>query len=318
MLALDRARFSPEGGSLILHVPGIGEAAALATALLWAFTAVFFTLAGQRAGAMAVNRTRLLMAVVLLGATHVLQTGALLPFDAPVAAWVWLGLSGLVGLSLGDSFLFRALLDLGPRRAMLVMAAWPIFSSLLALLLLGERLLLREAAGILLTVAGIAWVILEGKRPEDGPDGSRLGVGVAFALGGALCQALGVVLAKEGLRSGMPALSGTLIRMVVAAAGLWTVTPLLKSRGSVSDIFRDGRAMALTAAGAVTGPFLGVWLSLVAVAHAKVGVASALMALVPILILPIVRVVFHERISLRAVLGTAASIAGVLLLTATS
>jgi drug/metabolite transporter (DMT)-like permease len=307
-----------EGGSPIFHVPGLGEAAALATALLWAFTAVFFTLAGRRAGAMAVNRTRLLMAVALLGATHLAQTGALLPADAPARAWIWLGLSGLVGLSLGDSFLFRALLDLGPRRAMLVMASWPIFSSLLALAFLGERLLLREAAGILLTVAGIAWVILEGGRTETGPGEARLGVGVAFALGGALCQALGVVLAKEGLRAGMPALSGTLIRMVVATAGLWAATPLLRSRGSVADIFRDGRAMALTAAGAVTGPFLGVWLSLVAVANAKVGVASALMALVPILILPIVRVVFQERISLRAVLGTLASIAGVLLLTGTS
>lgn len=302
----------------ILHVPGIGEAAALATALLWAFTAVFFTLAGERVGALVVNRTRLLFAVVLLSASHALLAGNLLPLSAPARAWVYLGLSGLVGLSLGDTFLFKALLELGPRRAMLVMASWPIFSTLFAFLLLGERLRFREGAGILLTVAGIAWVVLERRGPSPGEGGGKTGPGVALALGGAICQALGVVLAKEGLAGGLPPLSGTLIRMVVAAAGLWTVTPFLAAPVSPWAVFRDRRALLATVLGATTGPFLGVWLSLVAVAHAKVGVASALMALVPILILPLVRVFFGERVSLRALLGTTAAVAGAALLAAGS
>lgn len=264
------------------------------------------------------NRTRLLFAVVLLSSSHALLAGSPLPLSAPGRAWLFLGLSGLVGLSLGDSFLFKALLELGPRRAMLVMASWPIFSTLFAFLLLQERIGLREGAGILLTVAGIAWVVLERRGPSSREGRGKTGRGVALALGGALCQALGVVLAKEGLAGGLPPLSGTLIRMVVAAGGLWAAAPFLAAPVSAGSVFRDRRALLYTALGAATGPFLGVWLSLVAVAHAKVGVASALMALVPILILPLVRLFFGERVSLRALLGTTAAVAGAVLLTAGS
>lgn len=264
------------------------------------------------------NRTRLLFAVVFLSASHALLTGSFLPLSAPGRGWIYLGLSGLIGLSLGDTFLFKALLELGPRKAMVVMASWPIFSTLFAFLLLGEKIGFREGVGILLTVVGIAWVVLERRGPSADPAGKKTGAGVALALGGALCQALGVVLAKEGLAVGLPPLSGTLIRMVVAAAGLWAVTPFLASPVSVGAVFRDRRALLATALGAATGPFLGVWLSLVAVAHAKVGVASALMALVPILILPLVRVFFGERVSLRALSGTTAAVAGAAWLTAGS
>lgn len=272
-------------------------------------------MAGERVGALAVNRTRLLFAVALLSLSHLVLEGSPLPLSAPAHAWMYLGLSGLIGLSLGDTFLFKALLELGPRRAMLVMASWPIFSTLLALLLLQETISLREGAGIFLTVAGITWVLLERRAPsrQEAREGS--GFGVALALGGALCQALGVVLAKQGLTGGFPPLSGTLIRMVVATVGLWLLAPLFQVSRSPWAVFQDRRALAATAMGAVTGPFLGVWLSLVAVAHAKVGVASALMALVPILILPLVRIFFGERVSLRALLGTTTAVAGVLLLT---
>ena len=293
-------------------VPHIGEAAALSAALLWAFTSIFFTLASGRIGALEVNRLRLLMAVLLLGATHAALTGRALP-RADAASWLWLGASGLVGLTVGDTLLFQSLVDLGPRRAMLVMSSWPIFSALLAFVFFGETLSAKELLGVALTVGGIAWVIRE-RSPGAPSSGGRHTRGVLCALGGAACQAAGLVLAKQGLASGLAPLPGTLVRMIVAAAGLWAVTIAAGSAARTFSRLRDRRALLFTSAGAVTGPFLGVWMSLLAVAHAKVGVASALMALVPILLLPAVRVAFAERVSLRAVFGTLLSFAGVLLL----
>jgi drug/metabolite transporter (DMT)-like permease len=295
-----------------VDVPHIGEAAALATSLLWAFTSIFFTLASGRIGALEVNRLRLLMAVLLLGASHAALTGDAFP-RADWASWLWLGASGLVGLTVGDTLLFQSLVELGPRRAMLVMSSWPIFSALLAFLFFGELLSATELLGIACTVGGIAWVIRE-RNPGAFATGGSHTRGVLCALGGAACQALGLVLAKQGLASGLAPLPGTLIRMIVAAAGLWAVTLAAGRAGRTVSKLRDRRALLFTSAGAVTGPFLGVWMSLLAVSRAKVGVASALMALVPILLLPIVRVVFAERVSLRAVLGTLLSFVGVLLL----
>jgi drug/metabolite transporter (DMT)-like permease len=203
--------------------------------------------------------------------------------------------------------------DLGPRKALLVMSSWPIFSALLALFFFGESLSWPELAGISLTVSGIAWVILERNAGTEKRTGHALR-GVLCAVGGAVCQATGLVLAKEGLSPGLAPLSGTLIRMIVAAACIWAVTLVLGQSKETIARLKDRRALLFTSAGAFTGPFLGVWMSLVAVSHAKVGVASALMAVVPILLIPIVRVAFDERVTWRAILGTVLSFIGVLLL----
>ncbi len=285
------------------------------TAFVWAFTAIFFSLASARIGAVTVNRTRLVMAVVLLGAAHWAVFRTPLPSAASPAAWFWLGLSGLVGLTLGDTILFQAFVDLGPRKAMLVMSSWPIFSALMGLAFLGEKLAVLEVAGIVTTLGGIAWVVAE-KNPDPAalsrPE--HLARGVACAFGGALCQAAGIVAAKQGLREGLSPLSGTLIRMIVAAASLWAVTAVIGTVGKSLGRLKDRRALLLTACGAVTGPFIGVWLSLVAVNNTKVGIASALMALVPVLLLPLTRIVLKEHISLRALWGTLAAFLGVILL----
>jgi drug/metabolite transporter (DMT)-like permease len=62
------------------------------------------------------------------------------------------------------------------------------------------------------------------------------------------------------------------------------------------------------------GPFLGVWLSLIAIQRTEVGVASTLMGLSPIFLLPIGYLVFSERFGWRAVSGTMIAMVGVWLL----
>jgi drug/metabolite transporter (DMT)-like permease len=66
--------------------------------------------------------------------------------------------------------------------------------------------------------------------------------------------------------------------------------------------------------GAVTGPFLGVWMSLVAVKHTEAGVAMAIMSIVPVLVIPWVIIFFKEKVSLRAVLGAVLAVCGVFIL----
>lgn len=292
----------------------LGETVALLTSVMWAFTAVFFTFAGARIGSFAVNRVRLLMAVILLGLTLWITQGTPFVPGASPRHWLWFGLSGLIGLALGDSFLFQAFLELGPRKAALVMSSWPIFSALLSYLVLTQTLSLVEWLGILLTILGIAWVVLEKSNSGGAVAGADFSKGVFFAFAGAFCQALGIVVARKGLDGTITSLSGTMIRMLVAAAAIWAVT-LLAGRAKESIIkMKDGRALFFTALGSIVGPFLGVWMSLVAVEHAKVGVASALMALMPVMMLPLGRIFFGDRITPRSVLGTLAAFFGVVVL----
>ncbi len=294
-----------------------GELAALGTATLWAFSSIAFTLGGQRVGSVIVNRTRLVLAVLFLGTAHWLLIGRPFPWDAGLQRFLWLGASGLVGLVIGDSMLFQCYVLIGARIGVLLMSLSPIFGTLLAWIVLGETLTLPELAAMALALVGVAWVVLErGKNSIPGPGGGRAYTrGILFGLGAGLCQAAGLVIAKPGLAGDFPALSGTLIRMLTGMIVMWLIAAATRSAGyTIRRVRADRRAALAITAGAFVGPFLGVWLSLIAVQSARVGIASTLMAMTPVVSLPLVPLVFKEHVSPRAVLGTLLAMAGVALM----
>lgn len=290
-----------------------GELAALTTAVLWSATAVFFTFAGRQIGSVIVNRVRLVVALILLMITHWVLRGQPLPVSAEPERWLWLGLSGIVGLVLGDSFLFQSYLWVGPRLGMLMMSLAPVLAALLALTFLGEKLAALQWLGILLAVGGVAAVVSDrrggSQRAVREPNYGR---GVLFGIGAATGQAVGLVLAKQGLGGGFPALSGNVMRMSSAVLFFWLITIGAGQAGNTLRRLRATRGAWLSiVGGATTGPFLGVWLSLIAIQLTSVGIASTLMALSPVFLLPIGRFLFGERIGPLAIGGTLVAIAGV-------
>lgn len=293
-----------------------GELAALMTAVCWSATAVFFTFAGRRVGSVVVNRTRLVLALILISLTHWILMGSPFPAGAGPDRWLWLGLSGVIGLALGDAFLFQAYLWVGPRLSMLMMSLAPVIAALLAYVFLDEQLTFVQWLGITVTLAGIALVVLEGNRDARlAPEKRDYRRGILFGIGAASGQAIGLVLAKQGLQGDFSALSGNWIRMASAVVALWGVTVLAGRAGpTVRKLAADKGALLPIIAGAVTGPFVGVWLSLVAVQLTEVGVTSTLIALPPVFLLPIGALVFKERVGLGAIAGTAVAVVGVALL----
>jgi drug/metabolite transporter (DMT)-like permease len=295
--------------------PSLGALAAVATAFLWALTSIAFSLASLRAGAMAVNRLRLLMAVGWLVAAHPLL-GVPLPLTADGHRWLFLGASGFVGLVLGDGFLFQAFVWIGARLAMLLLSTAPVLAALWAWWFLDETLSALQVAGMVVTILGVAWVVqARDGTSGGGHDSRRYALGILCGLGGAAGQAGGLILAKQGMVNGFPPLSATLMRMVVAAAVLWLYTVLRgQSRETLSRFAKDTAACWYSLAGSFLGPFVGVTLSLLAIQHVAIGIASTLMALTPIFLLPLSRFLFRERIGWPAVLGTVLATAGVALM----
>ncbi len=293
-----------------------GEIAALTTSLCWSATATFFTFGSRKVGPLVVNRARLLIAAALLLTTRTILLGGPLPLEAEPSRWFWLGLSGIVGLTIGDAFLFQAYIWVGPRLGMLFMSSAPVMSGLLAWAFLGQSLRLIHWLGIALTVAGIAWVVLERRAPSSAGEGRpNFRRGVLFGFGAAAGQAIGLVLARQGLSGDFPALSGNVIRMVTAAATIWLVTILQRQAGpTVRRLAADRSAWAPILGGSFFGPFIGVWLSLISIQLTDVGIASALMALPPVFLLPVDSLVFKEKIGWQAVAGTAVAIGGVIIL----
>ena len=190
-------------------MPFIGELAALGTSLCFSFGSTFFTLAGREIGSPLVNRTRLLVGLGLVMLWHWLTFGQLLPLDAAPERWFWMGLSGFVGLALGDAFLFQAFVLVGPRLSMLMMALAPALGAVLAGAFLNEQLNTLELFGMAVVIAGIMLVISDrsGKAGIHTQDKRLYVIGLLCGLGGAVGQAGGLVLSKIGLDGGFPALS---------------------------------------------------------------------------------------------------------------
>ncbi len=302
--------------------PHLGALAGLATSFFWSLTSVFFTAAVRRLGPTIVNTYRILLAIILLGVTHRLLSGHWIP-ECNTRQVAFLAASGVVGLAIGDQALFVALRLIGPRLSLLIMATGPIFATLFGWWALDERLAPIALLGIAITMLGVAWVILErpaaGQTRADARDRLK---GVLWAFVASACQAGGLLLSKQGMGHGwMPddqhldPQAATLVRMAFAGLaiipfGIWSVRkrPVGAPAHHSGRVWRMGLAFA--SLGAVAGPFLGVWMSLVASDRAPLGVAQALMSLPPLFILPIAIVVYREKIGPRAALGALVAVGG--------
>lgn len=203
--------------------PFAGELAGLGTALSFAFGATFFTLSGRLVGSAVINRARLLMATMMLFILHTLFFGQPLPLQASGERWWWLGLSGVIGLSLGDAALFQAFVQVGTRLTVLVFSTAPIYAAILGWFFLSEALAPLQILGILVSLAGVLWVVSEQTHdPSDKAARRNYLGGIFFALLGALGQAGGAVTSKLGLGGDFSALSAQVIRMLVGTAAIWT------------------------------------------------------------------------------------------------
>jgi drug/metabolite transporter (DMT)-like permease len=291
------------------------ELAAVAAAACFSLSSTFFTLAGRRAGPAAVNRLRLLLAALLAIALHWIVRGEPIPLSAGTNAWLWLVLSGVIGLAIGDASLFNAYVRIGAALSMLIFSTTPVFTALFGLVFLGEKLEVLEWMGIGITLSGVAWVVSEPKRRDFLAERGSFGIGMLYAFGGALGQALGLLTAKLGLAGGLTAQSANLMRLLGASAAVWAFALVTGAARRTPRVFRDDpRASLFTLAGTVAGPLFGVWLSLAAIERARLGIATTLMGLAPIFLLPIARLVFSEPISSRAVLGTVVALSGAAIL----
>jgi len=302
-----------------------GELAALTTAFLWSFTSLFFTSASRRIGSYWLNKIRILFAATLLALAMLISTGRFLPPNIPAISYIYLFLSGIIGLTIGDSFLFQAYVVIGPRLSLLIYSVSPIMTAILAWIFLGEKLGTVAILGIVITIAGMTWVTVErapGANGSSTHDAKKMRLGIMLAVGGAAGQAIGFVLAKAGMLavSGpdggnhLDALPATFIRMIAAVASIWLYGLFAGDLRKIREKFRDSRALLLALGGSITGPFLGVWMSLVAVKLTETGIAAAIISTVPVLVIPLVIIFYKEKVSPRAIFGAIITAGGVAIL----
>jgi drug/metabolite transporter (DMT)-like permease len=289
-----------------------GEFAALLVAFFWSITALSFEAASKKVGSLPVNIIRLVIGLVFLSVINLMSRGLLLPTDASLHNWIWLSVSGLIGFVIGDFLLFKSFTVIGSWLAMLIMTLAPPMAAVFAWILLDERLSMLSLAGIVITLAGIIVAIFRPDSKNGNVTVSKPVAGLLFAFGGALGQALGIVFSKFGMQQYSP-FAATQIRIIAGIIGFIVLITLLRKWMSVRSALMDRKAMIPITVGSFFGPFLGVSFSLLAIQHTSTGIASTIMALVPIFIIPPSILLFKHKITVREIIGTIISLFGVAL-----
>lgn len=299
-----------------------GGLAGLATAFLWACSAMAWGLAGRRIGTLACNLLRITGAALILVVAHWIVYGKPLPLDLPPRALAMLLVSGTIGLGISDLLYFSSLIIVGPRIGMLILALSPIFASLIAWLPpLRERLDGQAIVGIILTVSSVAWVVTEkeGRASWKGPPGSSYTRGIVLGLLSALLASFGMVLSHIALTTSpgqmaVPSLSAALTRIL---AGMVLTILIAAFSGRVRTVLaalKDHKAMGIVLFGTVAGSTLGVWMSMLALQLNPAGVGVALISMSPIMMVPLAYLGYREKPSARAVVGTVLAMGGVAVL----
>ncbi len=292
-----------------------GELAALLTAVFWTVTALAFESASKKVGSLSVNLLRLSLAFVFLSVYAWISRGVALPVDAGSHQWIWLSLSGLVGFVLGDLFLFQSYVVVGSRISMLIMSLAPPMAAAIGWLTMGETLTIKQGIAMFVVLVGIALVVLE-RQPADGNGNGRKmqfsypKSGLLLAFGGALGQAGGLVLSKYGM-AGYDVVPSVQIRVITGIVGFTLFFALTRKWQNLRDALKNGKAMRRLSIGAFFGPFLGVSFSLLAVKYTSTGVASALMSIVPVLIIAPAAIIFKEKITTKELIGAIITVIGV-------
>jgi drug/metabolite transporter (DMT)-like permease len=290
----------------------IHELAALGTATCWAMTGIIASDAIRVLGPFHFNLIRQVFVTLIL-AVVVLTSGAM---DLPVwQAVAILGLSGIVGILLGDTLNFAAVGRLGPRRAGAIFALNAPMAAVLGWLVLAERLGWQAWAGIAVTVAGVALAIMG--RPPSGAHrleqvrgGMR--VGVLFGLSAALGQALGTLIARPYMQGGLDPYLGSLIRVGASGLAMGIVATLPVAPPRPTEL--PGKVLALTAATALIGLLLGMTLFLFALQGSETGIIATLSATSPVIILPLLWLRTGQRPSATSWAGAALAVTGLALI----
>lgn len=304
----------------------LGEIISLGVAVSWTITALFAEVGSKRLGSLQLNVIRMLLSLVMLGATMWWFTGAPYPLMAGGKAWLWLSLSGFVGYLLGDYCLFNSYIIIGSRFGQLFMTLAPPTAAIAGWVILGEKMPLQGVAGMLVTITGIGISVL---NKESGQQRGKLTLklplkGVLLGIGAGVGQGIGLVLSKVGMNyyeaaipageeqiAAMVPFASTFIRAVTGGAGFLGVMVLQKKLGTLVAASRDRKGMNAAFWATATGPFIGVSLSLMAVRYTEAGIASTLMALTPVFILWPAHIVFGQKVTFKEVVGAVISVAGV-------
>lgn len=286
----------------------VGALCALGSALTWAVTSLLVRTVCPPLSSVAVSVLRSLAGGALLLAWVLARGGLSVLATLPASTLALLAVSIVLAIAVGDVLFFESARFLGLARAMTVSMTYPLMGAVLAAIFLGEPITARILAGSLITLSGLALIVLT--RKADSPHEGRGRLGLAAAAGAAVAWAMSVLVLKPALGS-LDAVTAQAVRLPLAGL-LLMATPwgwgapaqiALADRGVVA---RVGLLSVVTACSSV--------LFATGVKLADVAVAAVLSSTAPLFAIPLGLIFLGERPTVWALVGTVVTVAGLAVL----
>jgi drug/metabolite transporter (DMT)-like permease len=175
--------------------------------------------------------------------------------------------SGVIGLSIGDYFLFRGYRQIGSARSLMIFSFSPLFLSLQGYLFFGQSLKTHHFVALGLMMSCV-WVLSWEKFRSEGHWEWK---GICFALLGVLLDNLGIVLSRKAFDASadLDPITANAIRSLGALIVLIPAV-LMWERKPWEKFWQLGRKERLEVVGAsFFGTFLSLtlWLSAVRIGH---------------------------------------------------
>ena len=274
---------------------------AISAAAIWSVTTLISTRAVRYFGSYNYNLLRL-VGIIVLFTPYAFYNWRPIYFENSILLAI--GLSSIIGIIIGDTFLFICLKRLGPRREALLFSIQIPCTILMAYIFLNSLPNFYQLIGCSLIFFGILVAIQFNKTIKDDDleniQGNKL-TGLYAGIGLAVCQAIGIIIMKPILINTDPIIVSYL-RVLIAAIGMLLSFILLPKTELWSKI-KNLKQTAIAISSGIMGMGIGMTLFIIALKGGNPGVVSALSSTMPIMIIPVLWIATKNYSGHLSVLG---------------
>ena len=282
----------------------IGVLIAILSAASWAMGTIIFDKIGKKMPAEGITFFKSAMSVLLMAALMLV-----FGFEVPTGRQLlFLALSGLIGISVGDTLFFRSLQHLGVKMQVLYFILGQVLTVFLSYLFLGEILTLLQYIGAFVVIVGVLLVIFD--KQDNRPNKFK---GIVEGLLAMICYSVSIILIKSVLDD-VSAVTATFYRMLFSVVFVLIGGLFGKKVKVWAEPLKQRNTLALFAVNAVIVTYGGFLMSVLALKYIDVSIASILSTTEPLFTLLFAFLINKDKPTKRELIGAAVTFIGVLMM----
>ena len=294
----------------------MGAVYALTAALVWAGSSAILKSLTTRIDTLSLNMLRLSVASLLLLAVISLSGRGTEFINTPLMPLVYLIISGVIALAIGDTIFIKSLSYLNVSQALpIAQCSNPVFTMFLAASLLGESFTWVTGLGAFFVLLGIYLITSTRITPGTNSTPKRIsGKGIILALIAGAAWSIAAVTLKLGVID-MDPLVAAAIRMSSATIVLLPFALSQRKRGALQLRKYGSRSLALALTSGLIDYGVGMVFFIIAIQLIGAGKTVVLAATSPLFLLPFSVFILKEKLTWLTLIGIFAGIAGICLVT---